>query len=409
MGKEACHRPKFITYKQSMNILNSLDIQTKNTKEIFLSDALGYILAQDIIADHNSPEYPTSGMDGYAFKYEDIDLGTLHISDYNPAGTHIQTEVIAGTCIKTFTGSLMPKGSDTLIPIENVSVNNEIITINEVVPYGFATRKVGENYHLDEILIKKGQEITFAQIGVMASLNISNVLVYEKPIIAVASTGSEILDLGEKQTNQSQIRSSNHLTIEALCKEHGANVLQQGVVKDDRESILNLIKTSLQTADIVVTTGGVSVGDYDFVKDIIKDELEAEVLFQGVQIKPGQHIIVAKKDNKFIIGLPGFAYSSTVTAMLYVLPLLFKFDGSNKKLNIVKAKIKSNFAKKANKTIFTAVNLNIVNGKYEVDFENKKFGTSAILTNMLGNSTLLVQDIDSTDISAGDDVDVLVY
>jgi len=303
----------------------------------------------------------------------------------------------------------MPKGSDTLIPIENVSVNGNKITINDEVPFGFATRKIGENYAKDEVLIKKGATITFTQIGVLASLNIANIKVYKKPIVAVASTGSEILDLGDEQTNDSQIRSSNHLTLEALARQYGADVLQQGVVKDDKESILNLIKSSLEKSDIVVTTGGVSVGDYDFVKDIIKDEIGANVLFQGVQIKPGQHIILAQKNNKFIIGLPGFAYSSTVTFILYVLPLINKLKNSHKKLKIVKAKIKSSFAKKANKTIFTAVNLNLVNGKYEVDFEGKKFGTSAILTNMLGDSALLIQDINSSNINANDEVDVLVY
>jgi len=409
MGKESCYRPKFMTYNESMDIINSLDIKTKKEKEMFLSDALGYVLAQDIVAKENSPQFETSGMDGYAFKHKDISLGTLKIIDYNPAGSDISSEVVSGTCIKTFTGSLMPKGSDTLIPIENVSVNGNSITINEKVPLGFAKRDIGENYAKDEVLIKKGELITFTQIGVMASLNISYIKVYEKPIVAIASTGSEILDLGQEQTNKSQIRSSNHLTIEALVKQYGADVIQQGVVKDDKQSILNLIKDSLEKADIVVTTGGVSVGDYDFVKDIIKDELQADVLFQGVQIKPGQHIIIAKKDNKFIIGLPGFAYSSTVTSILYVLPLIFKLNNSKQKLNIIKAKIKSNFSKKANKTIFTAVNLNLVNGKYEVDFEGKKFGTSAILTNMLGESALLLQDINSSNINAGDEVDVLVY
>lgn len=409
MKKDSCYRTNFITYKESMDILNSVDIQTKETKEIFLSDALGYILAQDIIADHNSPQFVTSAMDGYAFKYEDIDLQSLQIIDDNPAGSVAQSEVQHGTCIKTFTGSLMPKGSNTLIPIENVTVDDDFITINEVVPLGFAIRDIGENYKKDEILIKKGQKITFIEIGVMASLNISYIKVYKKPTISIASTGSEILDLGEEQTNISQIRSSNHLAIEALCKQYGSNVIQQGIVKDDKSSILNLINSSLEKSDIVVTTGGVSVGDYDFVKDIIKDKIGANILFQGVQIKPGQHIIVAKKDNKFIIGLPGFAYSSIVTTLLYVLPLLFKFNGSNEKLNIIKAKIKSDFNKKANKTVFTAVNLYNIDGKYEIDFKDKKLGTSAILTNMLGNSALLIQDIDSNDIKNGDEVDILVY
>ena len=106
------------------------------------------------------------------------------------------------------------------------------------------------------------------------------VSVYRKPIISVASTGSEILDIAQMQTNKAQIRSSNHLTIEAICKKYGANVYQKGVVSDDRDSITELLTQSLESSDIVVTTGGVSVGDYDFVKDIIKDELGCEVLFQ---------------------------------------------------------------------------------------------------------------------------------
>jgi molybdopterin molybdotransferase len=408
MSKDTCTVKKtFITYDESIEILNNLTLKEKNTKKLFISDALGYILAQDIVAKHNSPEFPTSAMDGYAFKYEDINLGSLQIIDYNPAGSIVSSEVVAGTCIKTFTGSLMPKGSDTLIPIENVTVQDDMIIINEEVPFAYATRKVGENYAKDEVLIKKGSKIDFAQIGVMASLNIIQVEVYEKTTITVASTGSEILDLGDTQINDSQIRSSNHLTLEAIAKKYGANVNQKGVVKDDKQSILNLIKNSLDSSDIVVTTGGVSVGDYDFVKDIIKDELGATVLFQGVLIKPGQHIIVAKKDNKFIVGLPGFAYSSTVTFILYVLPLLFKLQSSKEKLKIVEANIKSSFSKKGNKTTFTAVNLTLSDGQYYCDFDGKKNGTSAILTNLLGNSGLLICSQGEQSYTMGDKVKVL--
>ena len=408
MGKDSCHRAKFISYNQSMEILDSIKLSNIDTKELFLSDALGYTIAQDIIAQENSPAYPTSAMDGYAFRYQDIKNGSLKIIDFNPAGTEIKSEVIEGTCIKTFTGSLMPKGSDTLIPIEDVTVQDDMIIINEDVKFGYATREVGENYAKGEVLIKKGTKIGYAQIGVIASLNISNIKVYKKPIVAIASTGSEILDLGEEQTNKSQIRSSNHLTLEAIAKQHGADVNQMGVVKDDKQSILNLLKSSLDSSDIVVTTGGVSVGDYDFVKDIIKDELGATVLFQGVNIKPGQHIIVAQKDDKFIVGLPGFAYSSTVTFMLYILPLIFKFKNSNESLKIVNAILKEDFPKKTKKTVFTAGNISLVEGDYYIDFNGKKKGTSAILTNMLGDIALLIQDENSQDLKANQKVKVLL-
>lgn len=401
-------KKKFISYDESMDILNKVKITKRLTKRLFLTDSIGFILEKDIVATHNNPQHLTSGMDGYAIKHEDIDNNELKIIDLNPAGNEIDTNVKDGTCIKTFTGSLMPHGSDTLIPIENVTNHGSSIKINEKVPKGFATREIGENFKQGDVLIKEGTKIGFAQIGIMASLNIIQVDVYIKPVISIASTGSEILDLGEEQINKAQIRSSNHLTLEAIAKQFGAEVLQKGVVKDDKESIENLMKSSLESSDIVVTTGGVSVGDYDFVKDIIKDKVGATVLFQGVNIKPGQHIIIAQKGNKFIIGLPGFAYSSTVTFLLYVLPLLFKLKGSEEKLPIVKATIRCDYPKKGNKTIFSACNILLEDGEYFIDFEGKKSGTSAILTNMLGNVGLLIQDEKSVGLYKGDKVRVLV-
>lgn len=398
----------FISYDKSMEILNNINIPTATTQKEYLINAIGKVIAQDIIADHNSPEYLTSGMDGYAIKFEDQKNKSIKIIDKNPAGSVIESKVSNGVCIKTFTGSLMPEGSDTLIPIENVEVNGDEITITKEVPFGFATRAIGENYSKDEVLIKKGTVVGFAEIGVLASLNIVQIPVIVNPTVAIASTGSEILDLGEKQTNEAQIRSSNHLTIEALCKEAGANTVQMGVVKDDMDSITNLLETALEKSDIVVTTGGVSVGDYDFVQDVIKDKLKAEVLFHGVTIKPGMHILVAVKDGKTIVALPGFAYSSTVCAILYVLPLIYKFRCANEKLPIVKARINQDFPLKMPKTIFTACNVEYKDGEYKINFDGKKKGTSAILTNMLESPALLIQKDDSNDIKANDLVDILL-
>lgn len=399
---------KFINYNQSLEILNSLNISNNSTEKLFVSDSLNRILASDIIAQENSPAFETSGMDGYAIKSEDLSLDKIKIIDKNPAGSVTESEVSNGTTIKTFTGSLMPKGSDTLIPIENVTVEGEYIIISTPVPNKFAVRSIGENYNQNEVLITKGTLIDYAHIGVMASLNIVQVEVFIKPIVAVASTGSEILDVGEIQTNDAQIRSSNHLTIEAIAKKYGADVHQMGIVKDDRKSITTLLQNALKKSDIVVTTGGVSVGDYDYVKDVIKDELNCEVLFQGVNIKPGMHILVAKKGEKFIIGLPGFAYSSTVSFLLYGLPLIFKFKNSDESLQIVDAIIEENYPKRISKTIFTACNVKFEDGNYKINFDGKKHGTSAILTNMLGNPGLLVQDEESSNINKGDTVKVIL-
>ncbi|CAM3467355.1 molybdopterin molybdotransferase MoeA [Arcobacter aquimarinus] len=398
----------FISYKKSIEILNNIELNKRATQKVFITNAISKVVAKDIVALENSPSFPTSAMDGYAIKYEDLEKNLIEIIDKNPAGYVVESQVSIGKCIKTFTGSLMPKGSDTLIPIENVEVIDNKIKIIKKVPFGFAVRQIGENYKENEVLIKKGTVIGFAEVGVLASLNISQVEVIVNPTIAVASTGSEVLDLGETQTNDSQIRSSNHLTLEALFKSNKADVLQMGIVKDDIDSITNMFEIALSKTDIVVTTGGVSVGDYDFVQDVIKDRLKADVLFHGVTIKPGMHILVAIKDKKIIVALPGFAYSSTVCAILYVLPLIFRFRDSNEKLPIVKAKITQNYPMKMKKTIFTACNVHYVNGQYEIDFEGKKEGTSAILTNMLENPALLIQDEDSQDLKIGDLVDILL-
>ena len=394
-------------FDESIARLEGIQIEKYRTKKLFIMDAQGYVLAEDIVADHNSPEFPTAAMDGYALKHEDMALGRLKIASINPAGSALRDEVMGGTCIKTFTGSLMPKGADTLIPIENVEVDGDEIVIKEEVPQGFAVREVGENYAKGQRLIEEGSKIDFPQIGVMAGLNIVMVTVYEKPTVAILSTGSELLDLGEVQTNDSQIRSSNNYTIEAIVRKYDGIAMQLGCIKDDKASIQKAMAEALEKSDIVVTTGGVSVGDFDFVKDVIT-ELGCEVVFKGVRVKPGQHIVVARRGDKFIVGLPGFAYSSTVTALLYVVPLIEKLQKGKSPLRKVKAKLKEPFIKRAKKAEFTACNVSLMQGEYYVDFKGKKVGTSAILTNMLGNVALLVTSEDDSSKEVGDEVDVLL-
>ncbi len=398
----------FMHFDESMQMIDDLAIENYKTKQLPLMESQGYILAQDIVADHNSPEFPTSAMDGYAVIHKDLSLGRLHIGSINPAGSDLKEEVVSGMCIKTFTGSLMPHGADTLIPIENVEVDGDEIIIKTEVPQGFSVREPGENYAKGQMLIPKGTKIDFPQIGVMASLNIPQVTVYEKPTVAIISTGSELLELGEEQTSDAQIRSSNNYILEAIVKKYDGVPLQLGCIKDDKETITKNISDALNKADIVVTTGGVSVGDFDFVKDVIY-ELGCDVVFKGVRVKPGQHIMVARKEDKFIIGLPGFAYSSTVTALLYLVPLIEKLQQGQSAMHRVKATLKEPFIKRAKKAEFTACNVSLEEGSYYVDFEGKKVGSSAILTNMLGNVALLVTSEDDTSKEIGDEVSVLLF
>jgi len=398
----------FISYETSKNMLELLEMPKILSEKVFLNDTLGRVLAVDIVAKRSDPVAPTSAMDGYAVQHTDLQEGAkIEIMGDNPAGKDEKRKVTSSKCIKTFTGSVMPHGSDTLIPIENVTVEGAFIIINKEVPFTFAVREIGESYRAGDVLIKKGTKIGYAEIGVMAGLNVVMPEVVMKPKVSILATGSEILEIGEEAKNPAQIRSSNNYTLQALAQSAGADVIQHGIVKDERADITELFENALASSDIVVSTGGVSVGDYDFVKDIIP-RLGAEVIYKGVKIKPGQHVMLARRGEKFIIALPGFAYSSTVTFILYVIPLIRKFLAKDPSAKIVEATLKEDFTKRSNKTEFTTCNISFDDGRYYVDFEGKKVGTSAILTNMLDGAALMITGEDDGSLEAGMQVNVMI-
>lgn len=390
-----------ISYETSQNMISLLPMGTTRSERIFISNALGRVLAEDIVASEDYPTHPTSSMDGYAVLHADfMEYKALAILGDNPAGADDIDAVESGICIKTFTGSLMPKGSDTLIPIENVSVKEGQILIEKTVPFGFAVRPVGESYRQGDVLISRGTTIGFAEIGVLAGINRVMIWVAQHPRVSIIATGSEILDIGETQRHVGQIRSSNSYTLEALVHQLGGKSVGMGIVGDDKNAIMSRFEEALRSSDIVVSTGGVSVGDYDFVKHIVP-KLGADVIFKGVNIKPGQHVMVAQRGEKFIVSLPGFAYSSTVTFILYVAPLISRMLGTANPYEPIEATLKVPFAKRSNKSEFTACNLYFEDGRYWVDFEGKKTGSSAILTNLLGSCALMICGEDDGDLEEG--------
>ena len=396
-----------LSYEVSQNMLALLEVTSRKNENVPLNSSLGRILYADIVAVYNDPQFPTASMDGYALKHADLELDSIEVLGFNPAGNNETRIVIQGTCIKTFTGSKMPEGADTLIQIENVNAIENKITIETSVPFASSIRPIGESYKSGDILIKKGTKIGFPEIGVMAGLNTVMVKVCIKPKVAVIATGNEILDLGEASDNPAQIRSSNNYTLAALFEQAGADVIQLGTVGDDKDSILQTFENALLCADILVSTGGVSVGDYDFVKDLIP-RLGAEVIFKGVAIKPGRHLMLAQHEDKFILALPGFAYSSTVTALLYVLPLISKMLAKEKAYTIVQAKLSESFNKKSHFTEFTACNIVLEDGEYLVNFKGKKDGSSAILTNLLDSSALMISAQEDNNLEAGTYVNVIL-
>ncbi|MRJ02382.1 MAG: molybdopterin molybdotransferase MoeA [Epsilonproteobacteria bacterium] len=394
-----------ISFQESMEILEKLEVPLMGVERRFLHESLGYTLAQDIVADYNSPEAPTAAMDGYAIRAVDQERGRLQIVSQTPAGSRVERALGEGEAIKTFTGSLMPPEADTLIPIENVRVDGDSILIERPVERGFSVRPVGENFSKGDILIRRGSRIGFGEIGVMASLNIVMPKVYQKPKVAILATGSEVLELGERQDHWGQIRSSNNSTLEAIVRLHGGEPVQLGVVKDDRDTITSALLEALKSSHIVVTTGGVSVGDYDFVKDVVQGRLGAKVAFKGVVIKPGQHVMVAQLGDQFIISLPGFAYSSTITALIYLLPLIYRMRGSRYRPKMVYGTLREPFKKLSRKREFTPCHLTIEDGEIFVDFRGNRKGSSAIMTNMIGEERgLVVTDPDEGDKEVGERV-----
>lgn len=380
---------------------------TRAKKEyVNLMEAHGRILASDIKAEDNSPKAPTSDMDGYAIRFEDQELEELKIISYVPAGTDTSLHVNKQECIKTFTGSLMSEGSDTLIPIENVEVRDNAIIIQEKVPKGFAVRPMGEAYKKGDVLIHKGTKIGYAQIATLAEQGVVQVGVFVRPKVAILATGDEIVDIGEPLTRASQIRSSNHVAVASIVKEVGGEAILLGIAQDDKELIKQRILDGLSVADMVVTTGGVSVGDYDFVKDVVA-EVGLESVVHGSAIKPGRHVRVVKVGEKYILALPGFPYSSMVGFYLYGVRVLEYWLCRDYERRFFEATLDETYEKRSRFTEFTACNLTCKGGGLHVNLEGKVKGSSAIVINLLSSAHLLCVPIDTKSIQKGEKVTIL--
>jgi molybdopterin molybdotransferase len=298
----------------------------------------------------------------------------------------------------------MPDNADTLVPIENVEVKGDRLIVKEKVPKFHAIRPVGEDFKKGEVLIKKGTLLKAGEIGVMASLGIPVVSVVKKPVVSILATGEEVVDL-DSEFKMGQIRSSNNYTLSALARSFGFDAINLGIAGDNKKAIKEKITDALKNSDVVVTTGGVSVGDFDFVKEITG---EFEVLFHGVNIKPGQWVMLARVGDKYIVSLPGFPYSSFVTFLLYVVPILEKFE-NKKVIKKIKARLRDDFEKKFKKYQFVAVNITFENDEFVVDIRGKKQGSSGILTNLIENKALMCLSEGLYTLKAGEMVDVLVY
>ncbi|MBT0815562.1 molybdopterin molybdotransferase MoeA [Campylobacter lari] len=388
------------SYSQSLDILHS-HIQTyEKIENIALTQCLDRILAIDIKASTNNPQFPTASMDGYAIKFSEQDE-PLSIIGEVPAGIFPSFKIQNKECVKTFTGSLISDGCDTLVPVEKVEVKNGVVYIKEKVPQGFAVRKVGESYTEGEILLTKGTKLSYSEIALLAELGYFHISVFAKPIIGVLSSGSEIKDLGESLEHPAQIRSSNHVAIANMAKKLGAEARIFPLLKDDMQKTPSVLKQALNACDILVTTGGVSMGDFDFLKQAVK---EYEIIIDKVDVKPGKHIKIAKFEDKFIFALPGFPYSAMVMFNLYVRELLNAWLLQEKDY-IFKAFANTDYKKKSPHLEFVACNVEFKDGKIYANLKGKKQGSSAIINNLNHKAALMIAH---DDIKENDLVDIVL-
>ena len=392
-----------MSYEDSLKILkDTVEIWDK-VEKIAITDALDRNIAHDVIADKNYPAKPVSAMDGYAFAYDDS-LSELELITDLPAGSDKEIKISGNKCVKTFTGSLMSEGSDTLVPVENVEASGSKITIKKGVSKGFAVRAVGESYKKGEILIKKGTKLSYAEIVLLAELGIFHISVFIRPRVAIIATGSEIKDLGEPLENAAQIHSSNHIGIAMQIRKMGAEPILCEIVKDEATLVKKAIINALKSADILITTGGVSMGDYDFVKDTLKENFS--VIIDKAAVKPGRHIKIAKSGEKYIFALPGFPYSAMVMCVLYVRVLINLWLGNDEPK--ITAIMDEDYKKRSPFLEFTAVNLENREGKNFVNLNGKKLGSSAIVNNLTNKAALLMIPMDKEILKKGEIVEVLM-
>ncbi len=393
----------FMSYADSLKILKDTINAWEKVEKVAITDALDRNIAYDVTAAENYPAKPVSAMDGYAFAFKD-GLNELELITDLPAGSDKGLVIEGSKCVKTFTGSLMSEGTDTLVPVENVEVVGSKILIKKSVPKGFAVRAVGESYKKGEILIKKGTRLTYAEIALLAELGVFHVSVFIRPRVAILATGSEIKDLGEPLENPAQIHSSNHVGIAMQIRKMGAEPVLCEIVRDKAELVEKAIINALKSADILVTTGGISMGDYDFVKGALNENFR--LIIEGAAIKPGRHIRVAKSGDKYIFALPGFPYSAMVMCVLYVRVLINAWFGQEEPK--ITAIMDEDYKKRSPFLEFTAVNLENREGKIFVNLDGKKLGSSAIVNNLTNEAALLIIPKETEFIAKGEIVEVLM-
>ncbi|WP_318514815.1 molybdopterin molybdotransferase MoeA [Photobacterium leiognathi] len=389
------------------NILEQVSPLTK-TSTVALADAMGLVLAQDILSPINVPPFANSAMDGYALRAEDLtSTDTLVLAGKSFAGIPFEGECQAGQCIRIMTGAEMPAGTDTVIMQEEAAVDGDNITFNIKPKANDNVRPIGDDVSLGETVLVTGTRLTAREMPLLASLGIAQVEAFHRPKVAFFSTGDELRPVGET-LEAGQIYDSNRYGIRALLEKFGCEVLDLGIIPDCPEKLRDAFLKGSTEADVLITSGGVSVGEADYTKDIL--DQEGQIGFWKIAMKPGKPFAFGKINNAWFCGLPGNPVSAMLTLYQLVQPMLAKLAGNSQYQPPVRVKAKATtlFKKRPGRTDFQRGIYSInAEGQFEVATTGNQ-GSGAFSSMHLANCFVVLEQ-ERGRVQAGEDVTIEIF
>jgi molybdopterin molybdotransferase len=301
-------------------------VRTLEPLSVDLLDALGATLADDAIADRDVPPFRNSAMDGYAVIAADVAgaPATLRVVGEIAAGAMPSRPIVRGEAMRIMTGAPLPDGADTIVRVEDTDNRTDSVTITVATKLGTSVRAAGEDLKRGETILRTGTVLRAAEIGVLATIGRRSVRVIARPRVAVLSTGDELVEL-DAPLRPGQIRDANRYSLASAARAMGATPVPLGIVRDTADDLRRALRDAASKADVIVTSGGVSVGDHDHVKPVV-DEL-GSMDFWSIAIRPGRPLAFGEIDGKLIFGLPGNPVSSLLGFELFVRPALLKMAG----------------------------------------------------------------------------------
>jgi molybdopterin molybdotransferase len=395
-----------LTCDEALRRLLAAVSPVEGIERVPLRQSLDRILAEDVISSVNVPAHINSAMDGYAVRGSDLPsqgMVELRITGSSFAGKPYSATVKAGECVRIMTGAVMPEGTDTVVIQERVEKNGETIRIGSGHKAGDNVRAAGEDIAVGHTVLKTGRLLTPADVGLLASLGIGTVPVRRRLRVAFLSTGDELKPVGEKLA-PGEIHDSNRYTLHAMLTRMGVEVTDLGIVRDDRTATRTVFERAAQGHDAVISSGGVSVGEADFVKETL--QALGQVQFWKVAMKPGRPLTFGRIGDAVFFGLPGNPVSVMVTFYQFVQPTLRKMMGETPRAPLLlKAVTRSRLRKKPGRVEFQRAILECdENGQLAVTKTGMQ--GSGILTSMSQANCFIILPMDSGTVEPGAIVDV---